>query len=46
MAYVTIIAVSVGKAKINRRSNDINFHLQQTHNWINYQILGEKVDCH
>ena len=46
MVCVTIIAISAGKVKINRRSNDINFHLQQTHNWINYQILGEKVGCH
>lgn len=46
MVYVTIIATSVEKAKIKGRTNDINFHLQQTHNWINDQILGEKVSCH
>lgn len=43
MAYVTIIAISAGKAKINRKANDVNFHLQQAHHWINDLVLGEKV---
>lgn len=48
MAYVTITAILTGKAKRNGRANDINFHLQHTHNWISRLFLGEKwvvSDC-
>lgn len=42
MAYVTMTAISAGKAKINRRENNINCYLQPTYDRINHLILGEK----
>lgn len=42
MAYVTMTAISAGKAKINRRENNINCYLQLTYDRINHLILGEK----